>query len=1522
MVASLSLFNAALPVCSHHLSLIPQRAVSKAQKRYEQISQKEAERKERVNALIPVSERLEENKESAIISKWEERQRYWDNYKKRIAKKLNTTPGSLVISKADEYREQMEEYQVIQSAIPAHERYGANYWEMSLRGIGSRTIPIGNIFSGLFCPIKETRPPPKIVRRPNKDKVRGEEVTKAANKSGSGATKRAPNWRDSKVLNDRKRELYKSLSSLRPYEVHPDHAHHLSVHAEPLFEWASTSSQAYFDREDMKLAREANKIVDSRSKPSSIDANGNIILESTKGPKLTIGAPEILFQANTFENVAQSVDIVNSGTTALFYEWTSVSSKTSVVSENRPPDVDTVEADAQRFFCHDNSGVLLPGQSKSFVFGFLSSTPGSYSQVWHIATTPEAAVSTPAGAVTTPSLCLRGLSKVTDNSEHLRTEVRNSVSEETSVIISKKNEEDIVTSIVRPTSDKDIRNTQRSLFLDKNYSKGSYFSDGAYDEFVRLFNESVAAAKYIASEPEPAVPQPEDEGSEDYDDGEGEGEEDGDGGGEESTAAEGEESTAFETDAGENSTVTETPVPVVVLENGVTSAWGNYDAENHPVLELINDIEAGWDGDVDSIGKIIAGLMPPEPEPEEPEPTDEGDEEEEEEEEEEEDDDDDDDDEEEEGSDDEEEEEDEEGDEDAEEPNALDKAKDANKPAEPVFVPPPDPRYVLQKELLKQWENLVGSTSMRPTVDAYKETFDLVASIGDSVVEAVHSARAELEIPDDQIIAPLASFFTSEDGLNEWNRLNGIAPPEQEEEDEGEVSPRTKAARAAAKPPLGPQNPEEEYRLLAYKKLSQSFGEMSTSFVGKLQTEDRAMFKDDVKERGTFRLDQKATLRSEDISGKVVLLHVDLDVTMKRPETTVEKIGPGGDHSQGEETVASEWIFDRSGEKKIARIAKQLKKICKEAAPPKSVVLVTRLSDPVAVADIVETEGGSVDVSSVYLDSDIVDEEDSILIGESSIESVSEEIGKSNVSTAFIAEKLSQLLVDVVKKEGAKKVEVVHANNCMELLENLKIVEGAILEVPIKKAEDEEEDDDDEDSDDSRRPMMQVQLPSFHFLERLNAGDLVPPLPEKEEFRSEDDDDELDVGWEKEEEVVLQETVGSMLSGVVDVVVCDDPKALVRGVDCLSDLVPTSALRLMGKKTRAEIASVSYMLERAQGSVVAVIGGAKLGGKVKLLDHLLDVVDKIAVTGGLAVTMLAAMGKELGKTKYEANLLGVAKSLMKKAKRNGVDLILPTDLVCGNILVDGNGVVGKQRVPIDEGEEEEDEKEDEDDEEEETEKGGEQGEGGQPDGSDEEDEEDEEEDDDDDGVEEFVGYDYMGDTSEAMVNSDGVPEGMYAMDLGGSSTSNIVRMCSKAKNIVLVGVSGVVECNDFRKSTSDIVSEVAGFHNGNGVKVLLCGETLVQIAKATLNDEVGEGVNVSHACNGVELCTSLLSGIIPEGVRGLSEREPSDDEIMLIEDLLKKYPELAEEEEEEEDEDDEDDDDDEDDSDSDSDEAD
>ena len=72
------------------------------------------------------------------MARWKERQLDWKRLQRNIARKHNLNQSLMMMSESNEFREKAEEYQVIQAAIPAHERYGAAYWEMSLRDQGAR----------------------------------------------------------------------------------------------------------------------------------------------------------------------------------------------------------------------------------------------------------------------------------------------------------------------------------------------------------------------------------------------------------------------------------------------------------------------------------------------------------------------------------------------------------------------------------------------------------------------------------------------------------------------------------------------------------------------------------------------------------------------------------------------------------------------------------------------------------------------------------------------------------------------------------------------------------------------------------------------------------------------------------------------------------------------------------------------------------------------------------------------------------------------------------------------------------------------------------------------------------------------------------------------------------------------------------------------------------------------------------------------------------------------------------------
>ncbi len=77
--------------------------------------------------------------------------------------------------------------------------------------------------------------------------------------------------------------------------------------------------------------------------------------------------------------------------------------------------------------------------------------------------------------------------------------------------------------------------------------------------------------------------------------------------------------------------------------------------------------------------------------------------------------------------------------------------------------------------------------------------------------------------------------------------------------------------------------------------------------------------------------------------------------------------------------------------------------------------------------------------------------------------------------------------------------------------------------------------------------------------------------------------------------------------------------------------------------------------------LAAIIGGAKVSDKISVLENLVDTVNMLIIGGGMAFTFLKAMGKEIGKSICEPDMLDKAKSIMEKAAAKKVKILLPVD---------------------------------------------------------------------------------------------------------------------------------------------------------------------------------------------------------------------------------------------------------------------
>lgn len=101
-----------------------------------------------------------------------------------------------------------------------------------------------------------------------------------------------------------------------------------------------------------------------------------------------------------------------------------------------------------------------------------------------------------------------------------------------------------------------------------------------------------------------------------------------------------------------------------------------------------------------------------------------------------------------------------------------------------------------------------------------------------------------------------------------------------------------------------------------------------------------------------------------------------------------------------------------------------------------------------------------------------------------------------------------------------------------------------------------------------------------------------------------------------------------------------------------------------GPLLKKELDCLDKALKDPSRPMVAIVGGSKVSTKLTVLETLLDKVDQLIVGGGITNTFLAAMGKPIGKSLYEKDLLSKAKDLLAKARSKNTQIPLPTDVVC------------------------------------------------------------------------------------------------------------------------------------------------------------------------------------------------------------------------------------------------------------------
>ena len=106
--------------------------------------------------------------------------------------------------------------------------------------------------------------------------------------------------------------------------------------------------------------------------------------------------------------------------------------------------------------------------------------------------------------------------------------------------------------------------------------------------------------------------------------------------------------------------------------------------------------------------------------------------------------------------------------------------------------------------------------------------------------------------------------------------------------------------------------------------------------------------------------------------------------------------------------------------------------------------------------------------------------------------------------------------------------------------------------------------------------------------------------------------------------------------------------------------------KMLGYLMEKEVKAVDNVLSDIKRPFIAIMGGSKVSSKIGIIENLLGKVDKLILCGGMTYTFAKAHGGEIGGSIVELDKLDVALGVEELAKKNGVELVMAPDAICGD----------------------------------------------------------------------------------------------------------------------------------------------------------------------------------------------------------------------------------------------------------------
>lgn len=339
-------------------------------------------------------ERSAEERQERALARYamyeNQRARLYEHYMQ--GRKGNLTTTTPVMFTGDEFRERREEYDLIDKAQPREEKFADSLWFMSLRDSWCRYIPLGSIFSGLFCKVREKDLSEKaftIVRNPRANGLVNTRIQQGVDRDGkpyqyhtknSADSIPAKSWVNDDHLWGVERHLKKSIKELLPFRADTEGLH---VIGEDIWHGDRAQADSPMDAENAEGMEEGDKAWGGKSNHSHVTGSKAGLENQKAGPQVSFLEHHLAFETGPDKVASQKLPVVNTGTCAIYYKWHKADATNALGVPLRG-----INPVGGGFYAVEEEGVLLPGNTVEFSFAFKSKLCGIYTSTFSMTTTP------------------------------------------------------------------------------------------------------------------------------------------------------------------------------------------------------------------------------------------------------------------------------------------------------------------------------------------------------------------------------------------------------------------------------------------------------------------------------------------------------------------------------------------------------------------------------------------------------------------------------------------------------------------------------------------------------------------------------------------------------------------------------------------------------------------------------------------------------------------------------------------------------------------------------------------------------------------------------------------------------------------------------------------------------------------------------------------------------------------------------------------------------------------------------